>query len=65
MRDLHPGMSGVRPVSASIIRYPEDGKFRGGLKATGLRPRFVDRLADVGITIPAEVFAPDGGRSNG
>jgi pilus assembly protein CpaF len=43
----------------------EDGKFRGGLKATGLRPRFVDRLAEQGIKIPAEVFAPDGGRGNG
>jgi pilus assembly protein CpaF len=42
----------------------EDGKFRGGLKATGLRPKFVERLAELGITIPAEVFAPDGG-SNG
>jgi pilus assembly protein CpaF len=40
----------------------EDGKFRGQLKATGLRPRFVDRLAEQGIHIPAEVFSPDGGR---
>jgi pilus assembly protein CpaF len=40
----------------------EDGKFRGQLKATGLRPRFVDHLAEQGISIPAEVFAPDGGR---
>jgi len=40
----------------------EDGKFRGGLKATGLRPRFVDRLAEQGISIPVDVFAPDGGR---
>jgi pilus assembly protein CpaF len=43
----------------------EDGRFRGGLKATGLRPRFVERLAELGITIPAEVFSPDGGRRNG
>jgi pilus assembly protein CpaF len=40
----------------------EDGKFRGQLQATGLRPRFVDRLAEQGISIPADVFAPDGGR---
>ena len=39
----------------------EDGKFRGQLQPTGLRPRFVDRLAEQGISIPAEVFAPDGG----
>jgi len=41
----------------------EDGKFRGQLKATGLRPRFLDRLAEQGISVPAEVFAPDGGRN--
>jgi pilus assembly protein CpaF len=38
----------------------EDGKFRGQLQATGLRPRFVDRLAEQGIKIAAEVFAPQG-----
>ena len=43
----------------------EDGKFRGQLKATGLRPRFVERLAEQGISIPAEVFAPEGGRRDG
>ena len=40
----------------------ENGKFRGGLRATGLRPRFVERLAELGISVPAEVFATDGGR---
>jgi pilus assembly protein CpaF len=40
----------------------ENGKFRGGLQATGLRPRFVERLAELGISVPAEVFATDGGR---
>jgi pilus assembly protein CpaF len=40
----------------------EEGKFRGQLQATGLRPKFTEHLADRGITIPAEVFAPDGGR---
>src|SRR4030095_11857542 len=48
--------------SAGIDEY---GRFRGQLQATGLRPRFVDRLAELGIKIPAEVFAPDGGRRNG
>jgi pilus assembly protein CpaF len=42
----------------------EEGRFRGGLKASGLRPRFMDRLADRGIGLPAEVFAPQpGGRA--
>jgi pilus assembly protein CpaF len=40
----------------------EEGKFRGQLQATGLRPKFTEYLADRGITLPAEVFAPDGGR---
>jgi pilus assembly protein CpaF len=40
----------------------EEGKFRGQLQATGLRPKFTEYLADRGITMPAEVFAPDGGR---
>ena len=34
----------------------EHGRFLGQLHATGLRPRFVDRLAEVGITVPPEIF---------
>jgi pilus assembly protein CpaF len=41
----------------------DEGKFRGELKATGIRPRFVDRLAERGVRIPAEVFAPGGRQS--
>jgi pilus assembly protein CpaF len=42
----------------------EDGKFVGNLKSTGLRPRFLDRLQERGITLTAEVFAPiPGGRA--
>ncbi len=42
----------------------EEGKFLGNLKATGLRPRFLDRLAEKGISVPVEVFAPTpGGRA--
>jgi pilus assembly protein CpaF len=33
-----------------------DGKFRGTLRSTGLRPRFVSRLADHGIAVPPEIF---------
>jgi pilus assembly protein CpaF len=40
----------------------DDGKFRGHLRATGLRPKFVEHLAERGVKIPVEVFAPDGGR---
>jgi pilus assembly protein CpaF len=41
----------------------DEGRFRGQLKATGLRPRFMERLAERGVAIPAEVFAPTGGRT--
>jgi pilus assembly protein CpaF len=41
----------------------DEGKFRGELKATGIRPRFVDRLAERGVRIPVEVFAPRGHQS--
>jgi pilus assembly protein CpaF len=40
----------------------EEGKYRGQLVATGLRPKFMEHLAERGVTLPAEVFAPDGGR---
>jgi pilus assembly protein CpaF len=42
----------------------DNGKFLGGLKSTGLRPRFMDRLQEHGVTVPPEVFAPiPGGRA--
>jgi pilus assembly protein CpaF len=42
----------------------EEGRFLGNLKATGLRPRFLDRLQERGISVSAEVFAPvPGGRA--
>ena len=42
----------------------EKGKFRGHLKATGVRPKFTEKLADQGIRLGPEVFAPGdlGGR---
>ena len=33
-----------------------DGKYRGTLRSTGLRPRFINRLAERGILIPPETF---------
>ena len=33
-----------------------NGKFRGTLRSTGLRPRFLDRLADRGVALPPETF---------
>jgi pilus assembly protein CpaF len=36
----------------------EHGKFLGELKPTGLRPQFLDRLEDRGITVPPQLFLP-------
>jgi pilus assembly protein CpaF len=41
----------------------ERGRYRGELHSTGLRPRFLDTLADRGIFLPASVFgSPDQSR---
>ena len=37
----------------------DQGKFLGHLKATGVRPKFAEKLADVGIRLGAEVFQPE------
>lgn len=34
----------------------EAGKFKGKLKSTGIRPKFTQRLQDLGISLPPEVF---------
>jgi pilus assembly protein CpaF len=36
----------------------EHGRFLGELKPTGLRPQFLDRLEDRGITVPPQLFVP-------
>ena len=38
----------------------EHGRFRGHLKATGVRPKFAEKLADLGIRLGPEVFQPEG-----
>ncbi len=37
----------------------EHGKFRGHLKATGVRPKFAEKLADHGIKLGPDVFQPE------
>ncbi len=39
-----------------------DGRFMGVLQSCGLRPRFTDKLADVGVRMPVELFAQSGPR---
>ena len=35
----------------------DEGRFRGRLKSTGLRPKFLDKLQERGIHVEAELFA--------
>ncbi len=37
----------------------EHGRFKGHLKATGVRPRFAEKLEDLGIKLGAELFEPE------
>src|SRR5688572_17682667 len=37
----------------------DDGRFQGHLKATGIRPKFSEKLADYGIRLGPEVFAAE------
>jgi pilus assembly protein CpaF len=38
----------------------ETGRFKGHLKATGIRPRFAEKLQDLGIKLSADLFESDG-----
>jgi pilus assembly protein CpaF len=35
------------------------GRFKGHLKATGIRPRFAEKLQDLGVKLGAELFATE------
>ncbi len=37
----------------------EQGRFKGHLKATGVRPKFAEKLADLGIRLGQDVFQPE------
>jgi pilus assembly protein CpaF len=39
--------------------FDDNGKYRGYLKATGIRPSFSDHLENLGIHLPAELFHPE------
>jgi pilus assembly protein CpaF len=45
-----------------VFEYGEgrdaDGRIKGTLRSTGLRPKFDDRLLEAGIEMPADVFQP-------
>ena len=67
-------MEGDTILLQEVFRYrnvpSRDGKPAGELTATGLRPKFVDKLNELGIELPAKVFhakrstaAADNGRT--
>lgn len=56
------GMEGDTIVLQDIFTFDfsagidEDGRFRGKLKSTGLRPKFMRKLQDYGIEVPSQLF---------
>jgi pilus assembly protein CpaF len=54
------GLEGDTLLLQEVFRFRggtgTNGKARGELIASGLRPKFVDRLREVGIEVPAKVF---------
>jgi pilus assembly protein CpaF len=59
------GMEGDTITLAQIFRFEflpgldERRKISGRLRATGIRPYFVDKLEDMGIALPPGIFEPD------
>jgi pilus assembly protein CpaF len=57
------GMEGDVVVLQDIYTFDfsagidENGRFRGGLKSTGIRPSFSERLSDYGISLDASLFS--------
>jgi len=41
--------------------HDENGKSRGRLRATGLRPKFMEQLSKHGVAVDPMLFAMDGG----
>ncbi len=55
------GMEGDTILLQDIFKFrmlPGEGKVDGELAATGLRPKFLDKLAEHGVEVPAKAFRP-------
>ncbi|MBC8098382.1 MAG: CpaF family protein [Armatimonadetes bacterium] len=54
------GMEGEMITMSDIFEFEqtsfENGKIVGRIRPTGLRPKFIDRIEDAGIHLPASVF---------
>jgi len=42
----------------------DEGKILGKLRATGLRPHFMDRFKEEGIVLPSRIFTGGGGNDS-
>jgi hypothetical protein len=63
-------MEGDTILMQDIFKYRlnmrgDGGRNDGELVATGLRPKFLDRLGEVGVEIPAKAFRPPAPAANG
>ena len=61
--ELTAKVESLEPASAISARF-SDGtteEFDLVIQATGVRPKFAEKLADQGIRLGAEVFSPDAG----
>ncbi|MCW0000969.1 CpaF family protein [Pararhizobium sp. YC-54] len=57
------GMEGEVVQMQEIMKFKktgtdDDGRIRGEFRATGLRPRFIEEFAEIGIVVPAAIFDP-------
>jgi pilus assembly protein CpaF len=56
------GMEGDVVVMQDIFKFIQTGmsagKVEGYFTATGVRPRFIDRLERIGIVLPSDIFTP-------
>jgi pilus assembly protein CpaF len=57
------GMEGDIITMQEIYRFTQtgiaaDGTVKGFFRATGVRPKFMDRLKAYGITVPDDTFDP-------
>jgi pilus assembly protein CpaF len=52
------GIEGDTILMQDIFNYRENPDGTGFITATGLRPKFLERLADKGIEIPAQILRP-------
>ena len=60
------GMEGDTITMQDIFRFrqsgtDEEGKVIGRILPTGIRPNFAEKLAERGLSLPAEMFSPGGG----